>query len=176
MQLEKEIDTSRIEKHPSSTNRLFFTASDRALDTILKDGILTPEEVLKRIQAGESDESVLGVGMSVTPKHVSIESHPKPKKISGTQLYMPFNLYLRDKIPVIFELKQTIRTSSLFVSEKRSKVDHKVVWPNTELALFGECIPLFQIKNYRLLFDENKNNPNSWNYVDTAYKIFRVLD
>lgn len=152
-------------------SQLYFVGTEGGLNNILKKGILPPEEVFRLIDNGDLNDDSLGHSAngrtcSHTPEYVSLESHA-----DGFNLFTPFNLYLRGRIPVIFKMKDEIRQDSDFINEEGSK-EFKLTW-ETDLALYKGTIPLSLVEYYATLKDEVRDNPEEWNNID-VYNLHKI--
>lgn len=154
-----------------SNNQLYFIGTKGGLDSILREGILPPEEVFRLIDSGKLSDDSLGCSAygrtcSITPEYVSLESHA-----DGQNLYMPFNLWLRDRVPVIFKMKDSIREDPNFINETDAK-GFKLIWP-TELGLYKGTIPTSLIEFYGTLKDNIRDEPGEWESID-AYNYHEI--
>ncbi len=152
-------------------NHLYFIGTEGGLNSILKKGILPPEKVFELIDSGQISDNALGCSAygrscSFTPEYVSLESHPDEHN-----LYMPFNLYLRNRVPVVFKIKDSIRQSTNFVTEDEAK-KFRLLWP-TELGLFKGIIPQSLIEYYATVKNNLRDEPNEWESID-AYIIHKI--
>lgn len=92
--------------------KIYFTAPEVALESILEKGILPPSDAWKLIKNGLLNKGVLGyhenedeIFNGCCPFWVSLELEIS----NSSYLYTPEALYVREKKPVVFKIKSEIK-------------------------------------------------------------------
>jgi hypothetical protein len=125
---------------------LYYVAPKESLEFILKNGILTPEEVIKLIQSGELPHEVLGVSFggkdsSNFRQFVSMVSNLNITKTVAQQICFARNGHYRDPffMAIGYEISADIRRHPDFLDEAKVKQMNGDCYPSE--ILFKSKVP-----------------------------------
>ncbi len=118
---------------------LFYVAPKESMDSILKQGILPPQQVEELISQNKLSKEVRGVsyGMDTSnfPEYVSLLTHEHSLKIIGEQLCnaRTGNYFDPDFMAIGYDIDIAIMKDAQFVPEERVKKMHPDPYPGEVL-------------------------------------------
>lgn len=162
-----EEERKRFEK----INLIYFTATEAALESILRRGILPPDKVARLIRKGKLNRNVLGYSSNeedvyngCCPYWVSLELLADEE---SWFLYTPECLLRKKKKPAIFKINNKIKTHKtypLFIPKFIIPlVEYGYGW---NAVYRGIIAPKF-IESYGLLKEGIKEDLESWSNIDS---------
>ncbi|MBT6690342.1 hypothetical protein HN903_02945 [archaeon] len=125
---------------------LYYIAPKESRDSILKNGILPPQEVLELIKQGKLDKEVLGVSYSIDssnfPQHVSLIENPNIATTVAQQIcFAKTGLYTDPEFMAIgYVIKPEIREHKEFINQETVRQMHSDPYPSE--VLYHGKIPL----------------------------------
>lgn len=128
---------------------LFYVAPKESLDFILRNGILTPNEVRRLIERGELPEEVLGISFggldsSNFQEYVSMVRDVAAARMVAQQLSLTRNkLGIDPNFTAIgYSISPDIVQSPNFIDETKTKALHRDCYPS-EVLYMGKIDPKY---------------------------------